>query len=151
MKTGVLVGDAMTCQPVTLTPDTSVSECSKVMADKHVGSIIVAENERLLGIVTEQDIVRKAVASGLRAADTPLKAVMSPKLLTISPDKDVFDALKFMGDKNLRHLPVVDKKGKLVGYITGKDILKLQPQLFEILADKIELREQERKINYQQL
>lgn len=151
MKTGVNVSDAMTNKPVTLLATSSVEECSRIMAVKHVGSIIVESEGELVGIVTEQDIVRKAVASNLNAADTPLKAVMSKIKHTITPDKDVFDALKKMGDKNVRHLPVTDKKGKLVGYITGKDILKLQPQLFDILAEKIELREQERKINYMNL
>ncbi|MBU0461388.1 MAG: CBS domain-containing protein [Nanoarchaeota archaeon] len=148
MKTGICVGDAMTCKPVVLEPDISVTRCSQIMADKHVGSIVVKEKEKLIGLVTEQDIVRKAVAGGLNCGAAPIKAIMSSKLITITPDKDMFDALKLMGEKNVRHLPVTDKKGNLLGYITGKDILKLQPQLFELLADKIELKEQDRKIQF---
>ncbi|MFQ5475308.1 MAG: cyclic nucleotide-binding/CBS domain-containing protein, partial [Candidatus Nanoarchaeia archaeon] len=106
----------------------------------------VGEDGNIVGLVTEQDIVRKSVASGLNCTRTPLKAVMSTDLHTISPDRDIFEALTLMSEKNVRHVPVTDKKGGLVGYITGKDILKLQPQLFEILVDKIELREQERKL-----
>lgn len=63
---------------------------------------------------------------------------------TIGPEKDIYDAIVLMRDKNVRHLPVMSKS-TMVGFLTGKDVLKFQPQLFEVLADRIELREIERK------
>ena len=65
-------------------------------------------------------------------------------MITISPTKDIYDALKVMRDFNVRHLPVLDK-GKFLGFLTIKDILKIQPQLFEIIVEKFELREESRK------
>lgn len=144
MKTGIQVAEAMTEVPVTVSPETSLAECAKVMANKHVGSLVIKEKDDFLGIVTEQDFVRKAMAKNLPADLTKVKQIMRTTVITISPEKDIFEALELMGDQNIRHLPVVDGE-KFIGFITGKDILKIQPELFEILADKIELREEERK------
>ncbi|MBW3003980.1 CBS domain-containing protein [Candidatus Woesearchaeota archaeon] len=144
MKTGIQVAEAMTEVPVSVSPDTYLDECAKLMARMHVGSLIVKQGDDFLGIVTEQDFVRKAMAKNLPADLTKVKQIMKSELITISPEKDIFEALELMGEENIRHLPVVDGK-RFIGFITGKDILKIQPSLFEILADKIELREEERK------
>ena len=69
---------------------------------------------------------------------------METKLLMISPSDDIYDALIKMRDSNIRHLPVVEH-GKMVGLLTLKDILKIEPQLFELLVEKFELREETRK------
>jgi len=144
MKTGYKVGDAMTIHPVTVNEDTTLKECAEIMAEKHVGSLLIEEKGRVVGIVTEQDLVRKAIANLLDPASTPVKKIMEKELLTISPDKDIYDALKIMRDYNIRHLPVIDK-GRFVGFLTIKDILKIQPQLFDLIVEKFELREEARK------
>ena len=144
MKTGYKVGDAMTINPVTVKKETTLKECANIMTKKHVGSLLVEDKGKVVGIVTEQDLVRKAMAKLLDPAKTPIKKVMEKELLTISPKKDIFDALKIMRDYNVRHLPVLDK-GKFVGFLTIKDILKIQPQLFELIVEKFELREETRK------
>jgi len=64
---------------------------------------------------------------------------MAKDLLTISPRMDVFDAIRLMKDADVRHLPVIES-GKLVGYITMKDILRIQPELFEILSEKFDMQ-----------
>jgi CBS domain-containing protein len=144
MKTGYKVGDCMTMHPVTVKKSTSLKECADLMADKHVGSLLVEEKGKIVGIVTEQDMVRKAMAKLLEPAKTPVEQIMETDLFTISPDKDLYDALKLMSESNIRHLPVIDK-GKFVGFLTIKDILKIQPQLFELIVEKFELREEGRK------
>jgi len=144
MKTGYKVGDCMTIHPVTVKKETTLKECADLMKDKHVGSLLVDEKGKVVGIVTEQDMVRKGMAALLDPAKTPVEKIMETELMTISPDKDLFEALKQMRDYNIRHLPVLDK-GKFVGFLTIKDILKIQPQLFEIIAEKFELREEARK------
>ena len=145
MQTGIKVGDAMTNEPFTIGPEASVIECARLMSEKGVGSVLIKGSELLLGIVTEQDLVRKTLAVGLNAPETPVRAIMEKKLFTITPDKDIYDALILMKKYDIRHLPVMNG-GVLVGYITSKDILKIQPHLFESLADIIELREEERKL-----
>ncbi len=144
VKTGVKIGDAMTSKPVSVGPDKTVQDCAQVMLNNHVGSLIIAEGEKLTGIITEQDIVRKVVAKKMDPASTKVSQVMVTEIISAEPDMDIYDALVIMRDNNIRHLPVLHKK-KLVGYLTIKDILKIQPQLFEIIVEKFELREEKNK------
>lgn len=145
MKTGVRVNDAMTVKPISVDKNTTLLECAKVMDENHVGSVVVKDNNVSIGIITEQDIIRKVVAKGINPLYERVKDYMERNLITISPDKDIYDALVLMRDNNIRHLPVLDKK-KMIGLLTIKDILKIQPQLFEIIVDKFEIRESERKL-----
>ncbi len=145
MKTGYKVCDVMTLKPVSVSPKTTIAECGIVMAKNHVGSLVVRSGVAIVGLITEKDIVRKVVAKNLDPKKTLVEEVMLRKFSVISPEKDVYDALVLMRDKNIRQVPVMDGRN-MVGFLTGKDILKVQPQLFELLADKIELREQDRKL-----
>lgn len=144
MKTGLNVMEAMTKEPISVSPDASVKECAKLMKNHHVGSLVVKENNRVLGIISEQDLVYKVIAVNKSVHKTTAKDIMTSDPVIISPDKDIFEALVKMRDCNVRRLPVIDN-GKLVGFLTSKDILKVEPQLFELLVDKIELREQASK------
>ncbi|MBN1792758.1 CBS domain-containing protein [Candidatus Woesearchaeota archaeon] len=144
MKTGYKVADCMTIRPVTVEKGVSLSEGAVMMKDKHVGSLLVMEAGKLLGLVTEQDLVRKALAERKDPAKTSLEEVMHSELISITPDKDIYDALKVMRDYNIRHLPVMERGG-LVGFLTIKDVLKIQPQLFDIIVEKFEIREPSRK------
>ena len=146
MKTGYKVGDCMTMHPVTVQKETTLKQCADIMADKHVGSLLVEDKGKIAGIVTEQDMVRKGIAKLLDPAKTPISEVMEDELQTIGPEKDIYEAMKLMRDYNIRHLPVIDK-GKFVGFLTIKDVLKIQPQLFELIVEKFELREETRKPN----
>ncbi len=144
MKTGYKVCDAMTEKPIALTPDDSIQQCAKVMKEQHVGAILIKKGTKLVGLVTEQDIVRKAIAEGKSPKSVTLQEVMEKNLVTISPEKDIFEALITMRDMNIRHLPVMDK-GNMLGLLTLKDVLKIEPQLFDLLVEKFELREERRK------
>ncbi len=144
MKTGYKVGDAMTIHPVTISKEITLKKCANIMKENHVGSLLVEEKGKVIGIITEQDMVRKAMAKLLDPAKTPVKKIMEKELLIINPKKDIYDALKLMRDHNVRHLPVLEK-GKFVGFLTIKDILKIEPQLFELIVEKFELREETRK------
>jgi len=144
IKTGYSVSDAMTEQPIFLRASDDLKHCAEVMAKNHVGAVVVKEKEAVVGILTEQDIIRKVVAKGINPLDKKIREVMEKKLTTITPDRDIYEALIMMRDLNIRHLPVVDEK-KLIGLLTLKDVLKIEPQLFEILVERFELREEERK------
>lgn len=141
MKTGFLVGDAMTKRPITIHSSLTVEECARLMADRHVGSLVVMENEKASGIVTEQDFVRKVMARGRDAKKVHVADVMISDMVTVAPDADIYDALVLMRDNNIRHLPVLHG-GEMVGFLTLKDVLKVEPQLFEIMVDRFELREE---------
>ena len=144
MKSGIQVADAMTINPVSISPDITLVECAKIMSDKHVGAVVVKDNALSIGILTEQDIVRKALANGVDANNEKVREFMETKLITINPDADIYDALIKMRDNNIRHLPVVENN-EMVGLLTIKDILKIEPQLFDLIVEKFELREENRK------
>ncbi len=144
MKTGYRVYDCMTTKPISVSSDASLEDCAKVMAKNHVGALVIKDDGKSLGVITEQDIVRKAISKGINPVGKKVKEFMETKLITISPDDDIYKALIKMRDSNIRHLPVV-KDNKMVGLLTLKDILKIEPQLFELLVDKFELREEKRK------
>lgn len=134
----------MTQKPVVISSDITIEECAVLMQNKHVGSLIIMESKNIIGIITEQDIVRKVVARKEDPKKTRVKNIMATELMTIGPNADIYDALVIMRDNNIRHLPIV-YSGNLVGYLTIKDILKIEPQLFEIIVEKFQLREENRK------
>jgi len=144
VTTGYTVADAMTHEPVTISPNKTLREAAKIMAKEHVGSLLVKEADSIIGILTEQDVVRKGVASAGNTALKKVREVMETNLTTTTPDEDIFEALRIMRDYNIRHLPVMHQ-GKFVGLVTLKDILKIEPDLYEIMVEKIQLREAERK------
>ncbi len=144
IKTGYTVGDAMTMNPITILANKTLRDAAKIMAKEHVGSLLVKENDSIIGILTEQDVVRKGVAGTGNTALKKVKEVMETNLTTTTPDEDIFEALRIMRDYNIRHLPVMHN-GKFVGLVTLKDILKIEPDLYEIMVEKIQLRETERK------
>ena len=145
MKTGYKVCDAITEKVIYVRPEETLETCAKIMKDNDVSSLVVKEDDIVKGIMTEKDIVKKTVAEGINPLNKQIKEIMQTNITAISPEKDIFEALILMRDIEVRHLPVMDENKKLVGILTLNDILKIEPQLFDILAEKIELREEERK------
>ena len=148
MLTGYRVCDVMTRRPIAVAPQTSVRECARLMRDSNVSSLIVKEGDALKGHITDDVMIRTVIAEGKDVDTTMASEVMLVKVATIEPKKDIYDALITMQDYETRQLPVVDAENgnKLVGLLTLKDILKIQPQLFDLLVDKIVLREEEQKL-----
>ncbi|MDK2849533.1 MAG: hypothetical protein PWP03_85 [Candidatus Woesearchaeota archaeon] len=145
MKTNIFVRDAMTKRPVVARPNTSILECAKIMKKYNVGSLLIKDdNDELVGIVTEEDFVQRVIANKVDVNE-PIHKVMTKSVFTIDESEDIFDAIMKMKDLDIRHLPVVSEDGKLKGLITMKDILRLEPQLFDLIVDIIELREEEDK------
>ena len=144
MKTGYRVCDAMTKAPISISPETTIKECADVMNKERLGSLLVKKDDKLLGIITDQDIVRKIIAKGADPLTTKVEAHMESNLITISPEKDIFDAITLMANKNIKQLPVIDR-GIMLGLLTQKDVLKIEPELFDLLVDKLEIREEPHK------
>ncbi len=144
MKIGYKVQDIMTNMPVKIGKNTSVVEAAQMMDKFNVNSLLVVE-EKPEGIVTDEDFVRKLVAKGKMSEETIVEEIMSKNLVTIQPEKDIYEAIVMMRDNNIRQLPVLDGE-KLVGFLTMKDILKIQPELFDIVVESINLREEDRKM-----
>lgn len=144
MKTNVKVIDAMTKQPIVASSNTSLKDCAKIMSDNKVGSLIIKDNGKLLGIIKERDIVRSAVLENADAEKVLVKDYMIKDVITITPDEDIYDAIVKMRDLDIRFLPVVDNDA-IIGLLTVKDILKIQPSLFDLLAEKLIIKEEEDK------
>lgn len=144
MKTGIKVGDVMTRNFYYCSPDVELLEAIKVMAKNRVGSLIVKKADKLMGILTERDILwalsKKGNIKGVKVSQ-----VMTKRVIGISPNKDIYDAIIKMKKKKIRRLPVLEKN-KLVGIITWKDILKIAPTLFDLLVEEIKIREEEEKL-----
>jgi CBS domain-containing protein len=144
VDSGLRVLDAMTIKPVVAHPEMTIRDVAALMDKHQIGSVLIKEGSELLGIVTEADYVRRAVLEGHDTVNTPVSKIMTRDLVTVSPGVDVLDALLLMKDADVKHLPVVDD-GRLVGFVTLKDILKIQPNLFENIVDMLEIREEHRK------
>ena len=148
MRTGYKVYDIMTTNPVKIEIDASIKDCAELMTKKDVGSVMVMKNKKFVGIITEKDIVLKVVQKDVVPSKITAEKVMTPlkDVVSIEPDKDIYDALVVMKENNIRRLPVM-KGSVLHGLITNKDILRIQPELFDMIFDSFELREQKRKLN----
>ncbi len=142
MKTGIKVADAMSSKAISVTPKFSVLECAKLMAANKIGALLIAEGEKTIGIVTERDIVRKAAIRNTALRNIEVSEIMERKLITVQADEDLYDAITAMNDYDVRHLPVM-RKNDVVGFLTIKDILRIEPGLFEVVAetDRLGLRD----------
>ena len=104
-------------------PDAMVYDAVALMAEKNVGALVVLENGNLVGIISERDYTRKVMLRGKRSRETAVREIMSTELTTVDCKESVDDCLRFMTDKRVRHLPVVDG-GKLRGVISIGDLVK---------------------------
>jgi CBS domain-containing protein len=111
----------MTSDVKTTTRDTSLGEVAMMMREGDMGSIPVLENGKLVGIVTDRDIVVRSIAEG-KDASTPVGEAMTTDIFSVKPDDFVFEAIRLMGDKQVRRIPVVDESGALAGIIAMADI-----------------------------
>ena len=140
MKTGYTVMDAMTTKPITVPPSTTVRDASIVMSKHDVGSLLVVEDSVLLGIITAEDFVTRVTAEA-KDVSIPVSEVMTKDIIDIVPEADVYDAMVLMKEHDILHLPVRDDKKRLVGFLTLKDVLRIEPQLFEIITEMAELKQ----------
>jgi CBS domain-containing protein len=114
-------------------PETSVSCAAKLMADRNVGAVVVAENEHLLGIFTERDLVFRVVAEGRDPTMTPICDVMTASPKSLSAEKSYGHALVMMQENGFRHVPVIEND-RVVGVITARNAL--DPDLEEFVWEE---------------
>ena len=118
-------------------PTVTVFDALKLMADYGIGALLVLENGKPVGLFSERDYARKLALRGLRSRETPVSAVMSSPVLTISPDASVQEGMQVMTEKFIRHLPVVDGSG-LHGMVSIGDLVKAVIQDQAALIEQLE-------------
>jgi CBS domain-containing protein len=128
--------EIMTENVRTATREMSLREVGTMMRDGDMGAVPVVDNGKLIGIVTDRDIVVRAVAEGKDPA-TPVAEAMTAELFTVSPDDFVFEAIRLMGDKQIRRVPVVSADGTLAGIIAMADVA-LQTEDEREIAETLE-------------
>jgi CBS domain-containing protein len=116
---------------VTVAPNSSVIEAVRAMKQRRIGALMVVEGSRLVGILSERDVVFRVVADGLDAQSTRVADVMTRNPVTIQPDKPFGHALHIMYEGGFRHVPVVDADGRAVGMVSARDALDLEEHEFE--------------------
>ena len=106
-----------------VSPDAAVFDALKLMSDKNAGAVLVTLNNKVEGILSERDCVRKLDLQGRVARETKVKDIMTTKVIYVDGAQSVEECVAIMIDKNIRHLPVYDE-GKLIGLISVRDALK---------------------------
>jgi CBS domain-containing protein len=115
---------------LSLPPDVSVRHAARAMAERRVGSVLVEEHGRLVGIFTERDCLVRVLAPGADPDTTALRAVMTRAPVTITPDRLLVNALHRMHENGFRHMPVV-KDGAPIGMVSVRDALGSDLMRFE--------------------
>src|SRR5437773_3116171 len=113
--------EIMTRDLRTASPETSLQHAAAMMRDGDMGAVPVVENGRLVGIVTDRDIVIRCLADG-KGASTPVSEAMTTEMFSVGPNDFVFEAVRLMGDKQIRRIPVITDDGKLAGIISMADV-----------------------------
>ncbi len=132
MEADLPVKEIMTREVCVEFKDESLLNASRKMIEYGVGSIVVIENGRPVGIVTEKDLIEKVISRNKLPSDVMLKDIMSYPLVTITPATSLREAARIMLKKGIRRLPVVDEMGNLVGIVTDNDILRVSLDIGEL-------------------
>jgi len=133
--TGVLlVRDFMSTNVKTVRTDATVKEAVAKMNKFRIGSIIVIEGKRLVGIITERDILERIVEPCMEPIAITAKEIMSSPVIFTSPDVNIEDAARLMATKKIKKLAVVEN-GKLVGIVTSMDLMRAGPKLISLMEE----------------
>jgi CBS domain-containing protein len=108
---------------VEVAPETNVRDAAKMMRDAKIGALLVIRDERLVGILTERDVLNKVVADNLDPDKVQVREIMTRDVVVIKPGRSVRDAMRIVTQKHLRHLPVVDDD-QLIGMVSGGDLTR---------------------------
>ena len=118
---------------VTVPKEAPVLEVIRLMAENHIGSVLVVQGEELIGIATERDYARKVILQGRSSAETPVGQIMYSPVVTVSPVDTAQTCMALMTQRRIRHLPVIDE-GRVVGMVSIGDLVKavIEDQQLEI-------------------
>jgi CBS domain-containing protein len=118
------ITDVMSVNPCSIDADKPVAHAAKMMKDEDVGLAPIVEGNRLVGTLTDRDIVTRVVAEGRDPQSVTVREVASTQLVTIDPQEDLDEALRLMASNQIRRLPVVEEGGRLIGVVAQADIAR---------------------------
>jgi CBS domain-containing protein len=118
-------------------PDSTVYEALGLMAEKGVGAVLVLDGTQIAGILSERDYARQVILKGKTSKETPVKEIMSPRVVYVRPDQTVEDCMALMTDKRIRHLPVVDGT-RLLGLLSIGDVVKAVISEKQFMIEQLE-------------
>jgi CBS domain-containing protein len=101
-----------------------VLEAIQIMADHHVGALPVLRDGQLVGIISERDYARKVILLGRSSAETPVWQIMSSPVVTVGPQDAVRHCMELMTERRIRHLPVIDEDGRMIGVVSIGDLVR---------------------------
>jgi signal-transduction protein with cAMP-binding, CBS, and nucleotidyltransferase domain len=142
-ETRVPLREVMNRRLTTIGIDATAAKAAKAMCHDEVGSVIILDHNKPIGIVTEEDLACKVVAHDLRPSTVHVNDIMSTPLITVSADKTVGDAAKMMVKHKVRRLPIVDEHRKVIGIVTVRDLLAVSNEQNDLLMDLIEINREE--------
>lgn len=119
-------------------PEASTLEALRMLAEKNIGALLVIDNDALVGIVSERDIVRHLAGDQMFSLKQPVRDRMTSPVFTVRPDATIESCMGMMTQKHIRHLPVTNAEGKLVGLISIGDVVKAMISDREWLIDNLE-------------
>jgi len=128
----LIVKDLMSANVVSIDSEATVKDAASKMAQQEIGSLVVMEQNKPVGIVTERDLLSRVLALGRNAEATRVKMVMSKPLICAGPDMDVTEATRFMVAKGIKKLPIT-QEGRLIGILTLTDLCAAQPDIYELI------------------
>ena len=134
---GKSVQDAMTSNPCTIDAGKPVAYAAKMMKQENVGIAPIVEGDRLVGTLTDRDIVVRVVAEGKDPQTVTTREVASTAPVTVDPQQPLEEALRLMGEHQVRRLPVVEEDGRLVGIVAQADIARNDPAEAGQLVEEI--------------
>ena len=142
----VCVADIMTRDPMTVDPDENLLNCVKKMVKKRVGSLILVKDEKVVGFLSEKDVMWVLVKKSKKDFENiKVKDIAAKKVATIRPDETIQKAIIKMKQKKFKRLPVIEK-GNLVGIITTRDILSFNPEFYPELDELAKIKEEQEKL-----
>ena len=118
----MLVRDAMTANAEWIGPDLPIREVARRMCGQHIGCLPVGENDRLIGMITDRDLVHRGVATGADPSATPAREVMSHRIVYCFDDDTLESAARLMREREVHHLPILNRKKRMVGILTMGDL-----------------------------
>ncbi len=147
MKYKIPVKEIMATKPIFTKPNSNSLSAARLMAKHDISFLPVVEDKILIGLITEGDILKRVFIKNKNPKKIKVKEIMTKKPISVSPDDDVSKVAELMNTEKITKMPVTEG-GKLLGCLTEKDLLKIEPGIIDVLFERLKLREPSLKITY---